>query len=173
MVLNCDVTESLRLSRARRSNQSILMEILDIHWRTEAEAEVPILWPPDWKNWLIGKGRDAWQDWRQEEKGMTGDEMVEWNHRHNGSMSLSKFWELMKDRETWHAAVSKVTKSWTWLSNWTTITDCTIFLKNLARSLGFYSRARNSLQKKRTIMTFKVIDYRCTYPLTRAKNLTT
>ena len=36
---------------------------------------------------------------------MTGDEMVEWNHRLNGSMSLSKFWELMKDREAWRAVV--------------------------------------------------------------------
>ena len=45
--------------------------------RTDAEAETPILWPPDVKNWLIGKDTDAGKDWRQEEKGMTEDEMVE------------------------------------------------------------------------------------------------
>ena len=44
--------------------------------RTDAEAEAPILWPPDMKNWLIGKDPDAGKDWRQEEKGMTEDEMV-------------------------------------------------------------------------------------------------
>ena len=44
--------------------------------RTEAEAEAPILWPPDAKNWLIGKDPDDEKDWRQEEKGMTEDEMV-------------------------------------------------------------------------------------------------
>ena len=44
--------------------------------RTDAEAEMPILWPPDAKNWLIGKDPDAGKDWRQEEKGMTGDKMV-------------------------------------------------------------------------------------------------
>ena len=43
---------------------------------TEAEAEVPVLWPPDAKNWLIGKDPDARKDRRQEEKGMTEDEMV-------------------------------------------------------------------------------------------------
>ena len=43
---------------------------------TDAEAETPILWPPDMKNWLIGKDSDAGKDWRQEEKGMTEDEMV-------------------------------------------------------------------------------------------------
>ena len=43
--------------------------------RTDAEAETPILWPPDAKNWLVGKDPDA-EDWRQEEKGMTEDEMV-------------------------------------------------------------------------------------------------
>ena len=48
--------------------------------RTDAEAEVPILWPHDMKNWLIGKDPDARKDWRQEEKGMTEDEMVEWYH---------------------------------------------------------------------------------------------
>ena len=49
-----------------------------------AEAEVPILWPPDAKSWLIGKDSDAGKDWRQEEKGMTENEMVEWYHRLNG-----------------------------------------------------------------------------------------
>ena len=46
--------------------------------RTDAEAETPILWPPDAKNWLIGKDLDAGKDWRQ--KGMTEDEMVGWHH---------------------------------------------------------------------------------------------
>ena len=46
--------------------------------RTDAEA--PILWPPDVKNWLIRKDPDAGQAWRQEEKGMTEDEMVGWHH---------------------------------------------------------------------------------------------
>ena len=44
--------------------------------RTDAEAEAPILWPPHAKNWLIGKDPEAGKDWRQEEKGMTEDEMV-------------------------------------------------------------------------------------------------
>ena len=50
--------------------------------RTDAEAL--ILWPPDLKNWLIGKDPDAGQDWRQEEKEMTEDEMVGWHHQFNG-----------------------------------------------------------------------------------------
>ena len=49
--------------------------------RTDAEAEAPILWPPDVKSWLIWKDPDAGKDWRQEEKGMTEDEMVRWYHR--------------------------------------------------------------------------------------------
>ena len=52
--------------------------------RTGAEAETPILWPPDVKNWLIGKDPDAGKDWRQKEKGMTEDEMVEWHHQCDG-----------------------------------------------------------------------------------------
>jgi len=51
--------------------------------RTDAAAETPILWPPDAKNWLIGKHLDAGKDWRQE-KGMTEDEMVGWHHQLNG-----------------------------------------------------------------------------------------
>ena len=49
--------------------------------RTDAEAETPILWVPDAKNWLTGKDPDAGKDWRQEEKGTTEDEMVGWHHR--------------------------------------------------------------------------------------------
>ena len=49
-----------------------------------ADAETPILWPPDAKKWLNGKDRDAGKDWRQEEKGMAEDEMVGWHHRLNG-----------------------------------------------------------------------------------------
>ena len=51
--------------------------------RTDVEAETPILWPPDAKNWLIWIDLDAGKDWRQEEKGMTEDEMVGWHHRLN------------------------------------------------------------------------------------------
>ena len=51
--------------------------------RTDAEAETPILWPPDVKNWLIGKDPDAGKDWRQDEKGRTEDEMVRWHRWRN------------------------------------------------------------------------------------------
>ena len=70
------------------------MEIQPVHpkgdqsWifigRTDAEAETPILWPPDGNSWLIGKDPDAGSDWGWEEKGMTEDEMVEWYHQLNG-----------------------------------------------------------------------------------------
>ena len=52
--------------------------------KTDVEAETPILWPPDAKNWLIGKDSDAGKDWRQEEKGMTEHEIIGWNHWLNG-----------------------------------------------------------------------------------------
>ena len=52
--------------------------------RTDAEAEAPILWPPDAKNWLIGKDPDAGKDGRQEEKGTTEDEMARWHHQLDG-----------------------------------------------------------------------------------------
>ena len=52
--------------------------------RTDAEAETPILWPPDVKNWLIWKESDAGKHWRWEEKGMTENGMVGWHHRLNG-----------------------------------------------------------------------------------------
>ena len=75
MLLNCGVGEDS-------------WESLNPSWifigRTDAEAEVPILWQPDAKNWLTGKDTDAGKDWKQEEKGPTEDEMVQWHHWLNG-----------------------------------------------------------------------------------------
>ena len=62
--------------------------------RTNAEAETPILQPPDAKNWLIWKDLDAGKDWRWKEKGMTEDEMVGWHHQLNGHelVNLGSWW---------------------------------------------------------------------------------
>ena len=87
--------------------------------RTDSEAEAPILGPPDTKNQLVRKDPDTGKGWRQEEKGMTEDEMVEWQHRLNDHEF--ELQEMVKDREAWHAAVHGVTKSQTRLSDWTTI----------------------------------------------------
>ena len=82
MLLNCGVEED--------SYESLLdcKEILPVHPKGDqswiftgrAEAETPILWPPDSKSWLICKDSDAGKDWRREEKGTTADETVGWHH---------------------------------------------------------------------------------------------
>ena len=77
-----------------------------------------MLWPPDAKNWLIGKDPDAGKDWRQKEKGMTEDEMVGWHHQLNGR-EFEQAPGVGDGQEAWRAAVHGVTKRQTRLSDWT------------------------------------------------------
>ena len=102
--------------------------------RTDAEAEVLILWPPDANSRLIGKDADAGKDWRQKEKRVAEDET---DASPTWWMWISTLWKIVKDRGTWHAAVHGVTRSWTRLSNWTTkeeerniFTNFAVFFRN-------------------------------------------
>ena len=85
------------------------------------KLKLPILWPPDAKNRVLGKDRDNGKDWRQEEKGTTEDEMVGWHHGLDGR-EFVKLQELVKDREAWHATAHGVTESRILLSDWTELT---------------------------------------------------
>ena len=87
MLLNCGVGEDSWESLDCKEIQPVHPKG-DQSWvfigRTDAEAETPILWTPDVKNWLIWKDPDAGKDGRQEEKGTTEDEVVRWHHQLNG-----------------------------------------------------------------------------------------
>ena len=92
-VTESDTTEATQQQQQQQQQQDC-KEIQAVHpkgnqsWiligRTDAEAETPILWSPDAKNWLIWKDPDAGKDWRWKEKGMTEDEMVGWHQQLGG-----------------------------------------------------------------------------------------
>ena len=90
--------------------------------RTDAEAEAPILWPPDAKSWLTGKESEGEKDWRQKEKGAWRMRWLD-SITNSMDMNLSKVREMVEDQGDWHAAVCGVTKIQMWLQ--TTITKLT------------------------------------------------
>ena len=100
--------------------------------RTDAKAETPILWPSDAKNWLIVKDPDAWKDWRQEEKGMTDDEMVGWHHwldGHEFEQDLGVGGRQGSLATPFHG----VATIQIWLSNWTELNVALLILSIISK----------------------------------------
>ena len=99
---------------ARRPGNTKVNQPQTFIGRIDDEAEAPVLWPPHVKKWLIGKDSDAQKDWRQKENGTTEAEMLAGiTDSVDMDMSLSKLWEMVKDREVWRAEVHGVTKNQT------------------------------------------------------------
>ena len=85
--------------------------------KTDAEAEAPVLWPPDAKNWLFGKDPDTGKSWRQEEKGTMEDEMVGWYHWLNGH-EFEQAPGIGEGQDSLACCSPWGCKSQTWLNDW-------------------------------------------------------
>ena len=145
--------------------------------KTDAEAETPILWPPDAKNGLIGKDPDAGKDWRQEKKGTTEDEMIGWHHQLDGhefeqALGVGDGQGSLACCSPWGRKESDMTE---WL-NWT---DCEIEHVTLASwlcplwvdDLGQVSNTlRASVSLLMKYLPLQVLSKRCTHEHFTGKN---
>ena len=140
MLLKCGVGEDSWESLGLKEIQPVNPKG-NQYWigRIDAEAESPILWPPDMKNWLIGKDPDAGKDWKQEEKGTAEDEMVAWHHQLNGheikqAPEVGEGQGSLECRSPWG---HRVRHNWETEQNWATENKSS---KGLQYSTGHYSQ---------------------------------
>ena len=112
--------------------------------RTDAEAESPIIWPPDMKNWLIGQDPDTG---KIEGRRIRGWWRMRWLDSITDlmDMSLSKFQELLMGKEAWHALVHEVTKIQTQLSNWIELNWCQPMIVLLSRCAYMFWKRKYAL----------------------------
>ena len=129
--------------------------------RTGAEAELPILWPPNAKSWLIGKDPNAEKDWRQEENGVTEDETVGWHHWLNGhefeqTLGYGDGQGSLACRSSWGRKESNMMK---WLNN----KICHILVAQITLS-KFLSISRQWFHSNFFIFLFKLMNFNLAYP---------
>ena len=130
MLLNCGVGEDSWQALGLQGDPTSPFwrrSAWDFFGGNDAKAETPILWPPHAKSWFTGKDSDAGRDWRQEEKGMTEDEMAGWHHWLDGRESD---WTpgVGDGQGGLSAAIHGVAKSRTRLSDWTELNYYKIML---------------------------------------------
>ena len=104
--------------------------------RTDVDMETLIFWPPNAKSWLIGKDPDAREDWGQEKRGWQRMRRLD-GLTDSVDMGLGRLWQLVMDREARCAVVYGVTKSWTWLSDWTELNFASLFISDIGPWFSF------------------------------------
>ena len=133
MPLNCGVGEDSQECPGLQGEPTVQPKG-DQSWtfigRTDAEAETPILWPPDAKNWLTGKAPDAGKDWRQEEKGMTGwdDWMASLTQWTWVWVSFGSWWWTGRPGVLWSMGSQRVGHDWATELDWTFLIEAKILL---------------------------------------------